>query len=72
MKNINLDKEGYLLDLSAWSTYVAEEIAQKEGIKLTDSHWEIIFLLRDFYEEYELSPAMRPLVKSRSKKAWGR
>ncbi|WP_191600764.1 TusE/DsrC/DsvC family sulfur relay protein [Marinomonas algicola] len=68
MKNINLDKEGYLLDLSAWSTDVAEEIAQKEGIKLTDSHWEIIFLLRDFYEEYELSPAMRPLVKAVAKK----
>ena len=30
---------------------------------LSDSHWQIIDLLRDFFERTETSPSMRPLVK---------
>lgn len=63
-----LDKEGYLNNLEDWSEEVALYLASKEDIVLTDEHWEIIFLLRDFYQEFEISPAMRPLVKAVSKK----
>ena len=62
-----LDEEGYLLDLADWSTELAEQLAAEEGVALSDAHWEIIHLLRNFYEEYGLSPAMRPLVKAVSK-----
>ncbi|MCZ2723224.1 TusE/DsrC/DsvC family sulfur relay protein [Marinomonas sp. 15G1-11] len=65
--DINLDKEGYLLDLSQWTPELAEKIAQQEDLILTDDHWEIILLLRRFYKKYELSPAMRPLVKAVTK-----
>lgn len=57
------DKDGYLLHLSDWNPTVAEALAAAEQIKLTTAHWEIIELLRDFYREFELSPAMRALVK---------
>ena len=57
------DKEGFLRDLSAWTPAVAEEIAAREGIELTDAHWEIIRLLREFYRRFEASPANRALVK---------
>jgi tRNA 2-thiouridine synthesizing protein E len=57
------DKDGYLLHLSDWSPIVAEALAAAEKIQLTKAHWEIIELLRDFYREFELSPAMRALVK---------
>ncbi len=60
---IETDTDGYLQSLSDWNEDVAALIAEQEGILLTDSHWEIIWLLRDFYQEYELSPAMRALVK---------
>ncbi|MBJ7536663.1 TusE/DsrC/DsvC family sulfur relay protein [Marinomonas transparens] len=63
-----LDEEGYLLDLDNWNNKLAEDLAEKENIVLTEAHWEIILLLRDFYQEYEVSPAMRPLVKAVSKK----
>lgn len=56
-------KEGYLVNLCDWSEEVAEKIAINEGIELTEQHWEIIHLLRQFYQEFDLSPAMRPLVK---------
>ena len=28
-----------------------------------EAHWQVIKMLRDFYERTETSPAMRPLVK---------
>ncbi|MEH6556772.1 MAG: TusE/DsrC/DsvC family sulfur relay protein [Oceanicoccus sp.] len=57
------DKEGFLKNLDAWDCATATAIAAKEGLQLTDQHWELIMLLRRFYQEFELSPAMRPLVK---------
>lgn len=60
---IPTDKEGYLKQLSDWSPAVAEALANAEGISLNKSHWELIETIRQFYEEFGLSPAMRPLVK---------
>ena len=56
------DKEGFLIELSDWSESLAEEIAQAEGISLSEEHWQIIFLLRNFYTEFERSPNMRALI----------
>ena len=59
----DLDPQGFLLNLEDWNDSVANSIALKEGIHLKADHWEIIHLLRSFYQEYDLSPAMRILVK---------
>lgn len=61
--NIDVDKEGFLKNLNDWSPEVATQIADDEGITLSDEHWEIITILREFYLTYEISPAMRILVK---------
>ena len=61
--DVEVDKEGYLLDLSAWSETVAEELARREGVALSASHWSVIHLLREFHADTGVSPAMRPLVK---------
>ncbi|WP_312935760.1 TusE/DsrC/DsvC family sulfur relay protein [Pseudomonas sp.] len=60
---VSLDKDGFLVDLEQWSHPVAEALALREGIALTDDHWQVLTLLRDFYQQYQLSPATRPLVK---------
>ena len=57
------DKEGFLCRLDDWSPAVAKQLAAAEGIDLTEQHWEILALLRAYYEEFDASPAMRPLVK---------
>lgn len=57
------DKEGFLIDLSSWTPEMAETIAANESIKLEEAHWEIIYLVRKFYDEYDASPSMRALVK---------
>lgn len=62
-REIATDKEGYLRSLEDWDREVAEALATAEDIRLSDAHWEIIDCIRQFYEEYGLSPAMRPLVK---------
>ncbi len=63
MTELNLDKEGYLKDLNDWSPEAAILLSEREQIILTEEHWEIIHILRDFYLQFELSPAMRILVK---------
>ncbi len=62
-KEIALDKDGYLEELSDWSTAVADALAMHEELQLTPEHWAIIELLREFYREFQLSPATRPLIK---------
>jgi tRNA 2-thiouridine synthesizing protein E len=57
------DKEGFLCKLDDWTPEIAQQIAVSEGIELTDAHWEIIELLREFYRRFEASPANRALVK---------
>ena len=61
--SLDVDNNGYLQDLSDWSESVAEELASCEGVALTEAHWSIIRLLREFHAETGVSPAMRPLVK---------
>jgi len=65
---IEFDEEGYLRNLDDWNETVAHSIADTEGLTLTQDHWEIIHIIREFYEQYQLSPAMRPLVKAVSLK----
>lgn len=62
-RSIELDKDGYLADLNDWSPEVATALAVQNDIELTPDHWEILQLLRNFYEEFQLSPATRPLIK---------
>ncbi len=62
-KTIELDKDGYLVDLNDWSAEVAQALAEQSGIDLSREHWEILELLREFYQQFELSPATRPLIK---------
>ncbi|WP_420598244.1 TusE/DsrC/DsvC family sulfur relay protein [Neptuniibacter sp.] len=62
--SIEVDAEGYLRNLDDWSPDIAKQLAEAEGIVLSPDHWELIKVIRDFYNDYEHSPAMRPLVKA--------
>ncbi|UVJ42083.1 TusE/DsrC/DsvC family sulfur relay protein [Pseudomonas sp. LS1212] len=62
-RSIALDKDGYLQDLGDWSSDVAQALAAQEGLDLSPEHWEVLEVLRQFYQEFQLSPATRPLIK---------
>ncbi|WP_442915399.1 TusE/DsrC/DsvC family sulfur relay protein [Marinobacter sp. OP 3.4] len=50
------NNEGFLEDAWQWDEAVARVIADESDIELTEKHWEIIWLLRDFYREHEMAP----------------
>ena len=65
---IEHDEEGYLSDINQWTPELAALLAKDEGIEMTDEHWEVINFLREYYEEYQIAPAIRVLVKALKKK----
>ena len=67
-KQIETDKQGYLLDTNDWSEELAPIIAEQENITLSEQHWEVVHFVRDFYVEYNTSPAIRMLVKAMAQK----
>ncbi len=66
-QNVEVDEEGYLLQLDQWTPEVAEELAQQEGISMTQEHWDIVNILREYYQEYQIAPAIRVLTKAVAK-----
>ena len=57
-------ENGYLVNLEDWSEDVARELAQQEGIELTDKAWDIINYLRDeYFNNNGNQPNERHMVK---------
>lgn len=67
-KSIETDEEGYLSDLSQWTPDCATLMAKLDDCDLSETHWEVINFLRDYYEEYQIAPAVRVLTKAIGKK----
>jgi tRNA 2-thiouridine synthesizing protein E len=59
---IATDAEGYLLDLDDWSPAFARALAAREGLALTDDHWQVIRFLREFWHEHRIQPQVRVMV----------
>ncbi len=66
-KVIETDNAGYLKHATDWSQPLAESIAAAEGLILTEAHWQVVFFVRQFYLQYNTSPAIRLLVKAMAK-----
>jgi tRNA 2-thiouridine synthesizing protein E len=62
-RTIKTDDQGYLVNLSDWSADLATALAKHDDLELSDSHWEVINLIRKFYEDNGTAPAMRALTK---------
>ena len=62
-RSIALDQDDCLCNLADWSPQVAQSLAAREDIELTAEHWDILHLVQDFYQQFQLSPANRALVK---------
>ena len=67
-KTIEVDEEGYLVNLSDWDEQVAEYLAKEEKVEMTQNHWEVVNFLREYYSEYQIAPAIRVLTKAIAKK----
>jgi len=70
-KTIETDEEGYLENRDEWNMDIANAIAATENLEMSDSHWEAVNFLREYYEEYQTAPAIRVLIKP-SAKNWAK
>lgn len=68
---LEADANGFLSNVEDWSEDVAKMIAEKEGIELTEKHWDVINYLRDEYlNNGGKQPNMRSIVKA-MQETWG-
>ncbi|HEU5338519.1 MAG TPA: TusE/DsrC/DsvC family sulfur relay protein [Sulfuricaulis sp.] len=67
-KTIETDEEGYLANRTDWSEEVAKEMAKADNCDLSQNHWEVLNFLREYYDEYQIAPAVRVLTKAIGKK----
>ncbi|MBS5594457.1 MAG: TusE/DsrC/DsvC family sulfur relay protein [Clostridiales bacterium] len=63
-KKIEVDEDGFLVNLDDWDEDVAKYLAEQEGInELNEDHWKVIQYLKDYFKEYGIAPMVRKLTK---------
>jgi tRNA 2-thiouridine synthesizing protein E len=67
---VETDSEGYLRDLGDWSEAFARAQARREGLVLTDEHWEVIRFLRDHFHAHGVQAQVRVMIRH-FERAWG-
>ena len=68
-KIIPTTASGFLENIEDWSEAIAKQIAEQEGIIMSDRHWDLINYLRDeFLNNAGNQPNTRNIVKALAKK----
>ena len=67
-KTYETDEEGFLLNLAEWDRDAALHMAVEEKVEMTDNHWAVVDFLREYYNEFQIAPAVRVLTKAIGKK----
>jgi sulfur relay protein, TusE/DsrC/DsvC family len=62
-KKIETDDEGYLQNLGDWDKGLAEVLAKQEDVTLTEKHWKLIEWIRDYFQKFQVAPAIKSLTK---------
>ena len=61
--SVATDEEGYLVDPADWSDEVAEHLASREQITLTEEHWSVIRFMREYFDSHQIAPDARHVMK---------
>ena len=69
-RRVQTDSEGYLKNLDDWSEDFAVAQAQKEGLELTEAHWQVIQFLRAYYDKHRVQAQVRAMIWHFSE-VWG-
>ncbi len=67
-RKIPVDADGHLVNIDDWSEELALSIADAEDIEMTDAHWEIVNFVRDYYSQFKMSLALKPLLSELRRK----
>ncbi|HIE77876.1 MAG TPA: TusE/DsrC/DsvC family sulfur relay protein [Candidatus Thioglobus sp.] len=64
LADLDRDDHGYLTDLNTWDEDIAKEMAEEEGVALTEDSFKLIHFLRDEYiNNNSNQPNERNMVK---------
>lgn len=58
-----LDGEGYLIEPQDWNESIATTLAAEEKISLNEDHWDVIHFMRAYFEEHQIIPDARHVIK---------
>lgn len=62
---INLDDNGFLVNMDDWNEKVACAIAEREGVEeLTKERMEVIVFMRDYYKKFNAFPLLRGVCRN--------
>ena len=63
-KSVELDEDGFIVNLEEWNDDVARYLAKEEGIdELSEDHWKLINYLKGYFAEYGIAPMVRKMTK---------
>ncbi len=57
------DSDGYLEDINGWTSEIGRNMAQADGVEISDAQWEQIMKAREYYEDQGTVPAIRKFAK---------
>ena len=61
------NEQGFLLSATDWDENVAIQLGKRNGIDITEQHWEIIHFIRHYYLQYQHLPNARVFTKAIAK-----
>jgi tRNA 2-thiouridine synthesizing protein E len=63
-QTVELDEDGFLVNLDEWNEDVAKYLAKEEGVdELNEDHWKVINYLKGYFAEYGIAPMVRKMTK---------
>jgi tRNA 2-thiouridine synthesizing protein E len=60
---VRVDEEGYLVDPADWNDDVAQALAAREGLALTDLHWQVLRFMRAFHDDHQVAADARFVIR---------
>ncbi len=63
MINLQFDGDGFLTNPEVWNDEVAKQIAETDGITMTEQHWAVVRIIRNNFIEKGNAPMIRTICK---------
>ena len=63
LESVEFDSDGFMTEPHSWNSEIAEAIAERLGLSLTDRHWVVINFARNEFETNGEPPTLRRITK---------